>query len=108
MTFGYDTGDDLRAVALYTEVAPANALPFRVTAVRPNGSREEIIRFRPQPEWARRYWFEKPIALTARNARRESRQQPTHPCFHQVPYLSRLSRWIARRCDWTLDVVVGH
>jgi hypothetical protein len=31
--------------------------------VAPNGSRRELIAFHPQPEWARRYWFQEPIPL---------------------------------------------
>ena len=34
-----------------------------VEAIRPDGSHIELIRFRPQPDWARRYWFERPISL---------------------------------------------
>jgi hypothetical protein len=36
---------------------------LRVEAVRPDGSRVELIRFHPQPDWARRYWFAHPISL---------------------------------------------
>jgi hypothetical protein len=106
VTFGYDTGDDLRAVALYTEVALANAT-VQVTAVRPNGSREEIIRFRPQPEWARRYWFEKPIALP-RGTRVEVATTADAPLLPpgSVPIQAKpLDRKAVRL---TLDVVVGR
>jgi hypothetical protein len=34
-----------------------------VQALRPDGSRVEVIHFRPQPDWARRYWFAQPLAL---------------------------------------------
>jgi hypothetical protein len=106
VTFGYDTGDDLRAVALYTEVALANAT-VQVTAVGPNGSREEIIRFRPQPEWARRYWFEKPIALP-RGTRVEVATTADAPLLPpgSVPIQAKpLDRKAVRL---TLDVVVSH
>ena len=36
---------------------------MNVHAERPDGSRVELIRFRPQPDWARRYWFKDPVAL---------------------------------------------
>jgi hypothetical protein len=105
VTFGYDTGDDLRAVALYTDVALANAT-VQVTAVRPNGTREEIIRFRAQPEWARRYWFEQPIALP-RGTRVEVATTADVPLLPpgSVPIQAKpLDRNAVRL---TLDVVAG-
>jgi hypothetical protein len=54
--------EDLQALALYSE----GGLPdvdVHVEATRPDGSRVELIRFRSQPDWARRYWFERSIAL---------------------------------------------
>ena len=53
---------DLRALAIYPHEALAGA---RVTAVavRPDGSREELIAFRPKSGWARRYWFAEPVSL---------------------------------------------
>ncbi len=53
---------DLRALAIYPDPALAHAR-VRVEALRPDGSREELIVFRAQPNWARRYWFQQPIAL---------------------------------------------
>jgi hypothetical protein len=54
--------ETLQAVAIYPERGlPAAAV--RVTALRPDGSREELIAFRPQPGWERRYWFREPIVL---------------------------------------------
>jgi hypothetical protein len=35
----------------------------RAVAVRPDGSREELIAFRPRADWIRRYWFREPISL---------------------------------------------
>lgn len=51
----------LHALAIY----PGRGLPaaVRVIATRPDGSREELIAFRPQPGWERRYWFREPIVL---------------------------------------------
>jgi len=34
-----------------------------VRAIRPDGSTVELIRMRPQADWARRYWFGQPVAL---------------------------------------------
>lgn len=53
---------DLRALAIYPDPALANAR-VTVSASRPDGSREELIAFRPQRQWARRYWFAAPIEL---------------------------------------------
>jgi hypothetical protein len=106
VTFGYDAGDDLRAVALYTDAAVANAT-VQVTAVSPNGSREEIIRFRPQPEWARRYWFEKPIALP-RGTRVEVATTADAPLLPPGSVPIQVKPLDRKAVRLTLDVVVGH
>jgi hypothetical protein len=62
LTFGRVIEEDLQALALYPDSRLAN-VGLRVEAVRPDGSRVELIRFHPQPDWARRYWFAQPIAL---------------------------------------------
>jgi hypothetical protein len=54
--------DDVRALALYADPDLSGA-DTTVIAVRPDGSREELIAFRPQADWARRYWFREPILL---------------------------------------------
>ena len=61
-SFGTVVEQDLQAVAIYPDPALARAR-VEVTAVRPDGSRTEMIRFRPQPDWARRYWFTEPVPL---------------------------------------------
>ena len=55
-------GEPVRALAVYPDPALANA-HVRAVATRPDGSREELIAFRPRPGWARRYWFAEPVAL---------------------------------------------
>jgi hypothetical protein len=62
LSFSRVVEEDLQALALYPDSHLAN-VGLRVEAVRPDGSRVELIRFRPQPDWARRYWFAQPIAL---------------------------------------------
>jgi hypothetical protein len=62
LTFSRVIEEDLQALALYPDSRLAN-VGLRVEAVRPDGSRVELIRFHPQPDWARRYWFARPIAL---------------------------------------------
>ena len=54
--------DSVRALAIYASDHPANA-GIVVSAVRPDGSRRELIAFHPQRDWARRYWFKEPISL---------------------------------------------
>ena len=60
--FATTVSEDVRAIALYADpdLSGANTT---VMAVRPDGSREELIAFRPQADWARRYWFREPILL---------------------------------------------
>jgi hypothetical protein len=55
-------GNPVQALAIYPDPELANARVL-VVAVRPDGSRDELIAFRPRPGWARRYWFAQPIAL---------------------------------------------
>jgi hypothetical protein len=54
--------EDLSAVAVYPHPGLAN-VDVDLRAERPDGTRLDLIRFRPQPDWARRYWFKEPIAL---------------------------------------------
>jgi hypothetical protein len=63
LTMGTTTiAEPVRALAIspHEDVAHARV---SVMASRPDGSREELIAFRPRPGWARRYWFAQPIAL---------------------------------------------
>jgi hypothetical protein len=53
---------DVRAFAIYPDRLLSSG-DVHVQALRPDGSRVEVIRFRPQPDWARRYWFEQPLPL---------------------------------------------
>ena len=62
LSFSRIVDEDLQALAVYPDSGLAN-VDIHVEAIRPDGSRIELIRFRPQPDWARRYWFERPIAL---------------------------------------------
>jgi hypothetical protein len=62
LSFSRVVEEDLQALALYSDGGLADA-DVHVEAIRPDGSRIELIRFRPQPDWARRYWFERSIAL---------------------------------------------
>ena len=62
LAFPTTIDEDLRALAIYPDPA-LTSVRVIVTAQRPDGSREEIIAFRPRAGWARRYWFTEPIAL---------------------------------------------
>jgi hypothetical protein len=62
VSFVQPIADDLQAVAIYPDAALVNAR-VDVSARRPDGTIANLIRFRPQPDWVRRYWFTKPIAL---------------------------------------------
>ena len=54
--------DDLRAVAIYPHAGLASA-SVKVSALRPDGSRVELIAFHPRPDWTRRYWFRQTLSL---------------------------------------------
>jgi hypothetical protein len=54
--------ENTRAIAIYADEVSAEA-PLTVRAIRPDGTREELIAFRPRTDWLRRYWFREPIAL---------------------------------------------
>jgi hypothetical protein len=62
LSFSRTVGEDVQAVAIYPDAALEN-VNVEVRAVRPDGSRAELIRVRPQADWARRYWFAQPVAL---------------------------------------------
>jgi hypothetical protein len=61
-SFSRTVDEDLQALALYPDSGLAN-VDVHLEAIRPDGSHIDLIRFRPQPGWARRYWFDRPIAL---------------------------------------------
>jgi hypothetical protein len=61
-TFTTTVGEDVRAIAVYADPNVSGA-HLTAAAVRPDGSREELISFHPRADWARRYWFREPISL---------------------------------------------
>jgi hypothetical protein len=69
-SFSQTIDEDVRVLAVYANEHPSNAR-IVVTAIAPDGSRRELIAFHPRPDWARRYWFQEPIAL-ARGTRLET------------------------------------
>jgi hypothetical protein len=62
ITFSQTIDSDLQALALSPEQVPAN-ITLQVQAVLPNGTRAPMIRLNTRADWARRYWFERPLAL---------------------------------------------
>ncbi|MBI3401226.1 MAG: hypothetical protein HY048_07370 [Acidobacteria bacterium] len=62
MTFSQTIDSDLQILALSPEQVPAN-ITLQVQAVLPNGTRAPMIRLNTRADWARRYWFERPLAL---------------------------------------------
>ena len=63
ISFSRSLDEDRRVLAVYPGPAFANTR-VHVRATRPDGSHVELIRFRPQPDWVRRYWFARPVALS--------------------------------------------
>jgi len=61
-TFSQTLDRDVHALALTPDQVPDN-LTLQVEAVRPDGSRTPMIRFDTRPDWKRRYWFAKEVAL---------------------------------------------
>lgn len=60
--FATTINEDVRAIALYADPELSGA-EVKVRAIRPDGSIEELIAFRPRAEWTRRYFFREPITL---------------------------------------------
>jgi len=59
---GTTVSQDVRALGLYADPNLSGA-EVTLIAERPDGSRDELIAFRPRAEWPRRYWFREPIRL---------------------------------------------
>jgi hypothetical protein len=62
LSFGRVVDVDLTALAVYADPGLTYSR-VQLAAVHPDGSRIELIRFQPQPDWTRRYWFDQPVAL---------------------------------------------
>ena len=52
----------MQALAVSPVQVPPN-ITLQAEAILPNGTRTPIIRLITRADWARRYWFEKPIAM---------------------------------------------
>ena len=62
LTFTQTIDQDVTALALSPDQVAPN-ITVQAQAIRPDGSRTPLIRLNTRADWARRYWFEKPIAL---------------------------------------------
>lgn len=62
LSFSAIVDEDVQALSLYPDPELMNA-NLRVEALYPNGTRVAIARLAARPDWARRYWFDEPIAL---------------------------------------------
>jgi len=62
VTFSSTLSDDVQALALAPDAVPPN-IALQVEAVRPDGSHVPMIRLNTRADWARRYWFDRPMSL---------------------------------------------
>jgi hypothetical protein len=62
ISFSRTIDEDVQALGLRPDDIPPNIV-VQVQAVLPDGSHAELVRWNSRPDWGRRYWFEKPIAL---------------------------------------------
>lgn len=56
------TSQDLHIVAAYPDPAMSR-VRVSVAITRPDGSQADVIAFRAQPEWVRRYWLKNPLLV---------------------------------------------
>jgi hypothetical protein len=62
LTFVHVIDRDAQALALSPDQVPPN-ITLTASAILPNGTRTPLIRLKTRADWARRYWFEKPITM---------------------------------------------
>ena len=62
LSFSRDITQDLKAFAVFADRELVDA-DVAMEAVRPDGTRSDIIRFHPRADWSRRFWFAQAIAL---------------------------------------------
>jgi hypothetical protein len=63
LTFSVDIASDAHVLAVYPDARLAG-VRATIDAVRPDGSRTELLALGPQGGWPRRYWFAEPVLLT--------------------------------------------
>src|SRR5262249_9116323 len=62
VSFGTAVDQDLQALALRAAPSLSN-VALHVDTVTPAGVRAPLVRLAVRPNWARRYWFDQPVAL---------------------------------------------
>jgi hypothetical protein len=62
LSFSRTVDEDLQALAFRSEPSLSN-VRLQVDAVSAAGVRTPVIQLAVRPDWARRYWFERPFAL---------------------------------------------
>jgi hypothetical protein len=62
LAFSRTIAANVFASAIYPDPG-VHGMTIEVQAIRPNGSRQTLIAFRPQADWVRRYWFRQPTFL---------------------------------------------
>jgi mono/diheme cytochrome c family protein len=62
VSFSRTITEDVYALALYPDTGLSTGR-VTVSAIGLDGTRRELIDFRPRAGWARRYWFREPVAL---------------------------------------------
>src|SRR5205823_207630 len=88
LTFSQTIDQDVQALAVSPVQVPPN-ITLQAEAILPNGTRTPIIRLITRADWARRYWFEKPIAMPRGTkievvAKRDDRIDPNRAARRQV------------------------
>ena len=64
VTFSRSLAESVDVLAIYPGPALHDA-GVEVSAIRLDGTRQELIAFRPLPDWTRRYWYREPVPLPA-------------------------------------------
>ena len=64
LTFSHTIERNVEALALSPDDVPPN-ITITASAMLPDGSRVPLVRMHTRPDWSRRFWFERAIALPA-------------------------------------------
>jgi hypothetical protein len=62
LTFVHAIDRDMTALSIYPDIT-LSGVSLKVELVSPNGTRDTLVAMRVRSGWARRYWFNEPVAL---------------------------------------------
>jgi hypothetical protein len=62
LTFMHAIDRDMTALSIYPDIA-LSGVSLKVALVSPDGTRDTLVAMRVRSGWARRYWFNEPVAL---------------------------------------------